>query len=128
MSRPPHRQEEEVRLMPIPPRNHRKSNFMRHRSGNDPRRRRRRIVTTSAAIIAVVAIALGVIIYNKSSEPTGPLPVHLPPASASYLGVYAEGVPASYSEVTAFTNATEAKPDVVMYYSGWFVPFPVAFA
>ena len=127
MSRPPHRQEEEVRLVPLPLRDHRKSNFMRHRSGNEPRKRRR-IVTTGAAIIAVAAIAVGITLYNKSADPTGPLPVHLPPASASYLGVYAEGVPASYGRVTAFTNATGANPDVVMYYSGWYVPFPVGFA
>ena len=42
--------------------------------------------------------------------------------------MYANGVPASYAGVTAFTNATGAKPDVVMYYSGWFVPFPTGFA
>ena len=65
---------------------------------------------------------------TNPQSPTGPLPVHLPPASGSYLGVYADGVPASYGEVTAFTNATGARPDVVMYYSGWFVPFPVGFA
>ena len=85
---------------------------MKHRDGNEPRRHR--IVTTGAAIIAVAAIALGIVLYNESSEPTGPLPVHLPPASASYLGVYAKGVPASYTPVTAFTNVIGAKPDVVM--------------
>ena len=100
---------------------------MKHRAGNDPRKRRR-IVTTGAAIIAAVAIAVGVSLYNKSADPTGPLPVHLPPSSASYLGVYTEGTPASYTPVTAFTSATGAKPDIVMYYSGWFVPFPVGFA
>ena len=100
---------------------------MKHRGGNDPRKRRR-IVTTGAAIIAVAAITVGVSLYNKSADPTGPLPVHLPPSSASYLGVYAKGVPASYAEVAAFTKATGARPDVVMYYSGWFVPFPAGFA
>jgi hypothetical protein len=81
----------------------------------------------SAAIMAA-AIALGVTLLNGSSPPTGPLPVRLPPSSASYLGVYAEGVPGSYSQVTAFAKATDARPDVVMYYSGWFVPFPASFA
>ncbi len=100
---------------------------MKHRSGNNPKKRRR-IATTGAAIIAAAAIAVGVSLYNKSADPTGPLPVHLPPSSASYLGVYADGVPASYTEVTAFANATGARPDVVMYYSGWYVPFPVGFA
>jgi glycosyl hydrolase family 26 len=126
MSRQPHHQGEGIPLTPLPPQDHRKSNFMRHRTGNAPKRRR--IVMTGAAIIAVAAIALGITLYNKSADPTGPLPVHLPPASASYLGVYAEGLPASYSEVTAFTNATGANPDIVMYYSGWFVPFPAVFA
>jgi mannan endo-1,4-beta-mannosidase len=90
--------------------------------------RPRRIVRTGIAIIAAAAIATGVILYNKSADPTGPLPVHLPPASGSYLGVYASGVPASYAGVTAFTSAINAKPDVVMYYSGWYVPFPTKFA
>jgi mannan endo-1,4-beta-mannosidase len=100
---------------------------MKHRSSPGPRKRRR-IFTTGAAIIAAAAIALGITLYNKSADPTGPLPVHLPPASASYLGVYAEGVPDSYRPVTAFTSATGANPDIVMYYSGWYVPFPVSFA
>jgi mannan endo-1,4-beta-mannosidase len=100
---------------------------MRHRRGSEPKKRRR-IVTTGMAIIAVAAIALGITLYNKSADRTGPLPVDLPPASSSYLGVYTEGVPTSYSGVTAFTNATGANPDIVMYYNGWFVPFPAGFA
>ena len=89
----------------------------------------RRIVTIGVAIIAAAAIAGGVILYNKSADPpTGPLPVHLPSASSSYLGVFAGGVPSTYAGVTAFSRATEARPDIVMYYSGWFVPFPVRFA
>ena len=35
---------------------------------------------TIAAVITAAAIAAGIILYNLSSEPTGPLPVHLPPA------------------------------------------------
>ena len=42
--------------------------------------------------------------------------------------MYASGTPASVGGVAAFAGATGAKPDVVMYYSGWFVPFPAAFA
>jgi mannan endo-1,4-beta-mannosidase len=104
----------------------RKSNAMRHQNGN--RLRRRRFITVGGAVIAAAAITVGIVVYNMSSEPTGPLPVHLPPASGSYLGVYTKGVPASYEPVTAFTNVTGAKPNVVMYYSGWFVPFPERFA
>jgi hypothetical protein len=100
---------------------------MKHRGSKAPRKRRR-IVTTGVAVIAAAAIAVGVSLYNKSADPAGPLPVHLPPSSASYLGVYTEGTPASYTPVTAFTRTTGARPDIVMYYSGWFVPFPVSFA
>ena len=89
------------------------------------------MLTAGAAIVAAAAIVAGVSVYNKSVDspaPTGPLPVHLPTTPESYLGVYTNGSPTSYGGVTAFTSATGARPDVVMYYSGWFVPFPTAFA
>ena len=92
------------------------------------RRRYRRIVTSSVAIIAAAAIAVGVSIYNRSADPIGPLPVNLPTTPQSYLGVFANSLPASYSGVTSFASATGARPDVVMYYSGWFVPFPESLA
>jgi mannan endo-1,4-beta-mannosidase len=89
----------------------------------------RRTVTTIVAIIAAAAVAAGVVLYNRASDHhDGPLPVDLPQATASYLGVFTKGLPASYTGVTAFTNATGAKPDVVMYYSGWYMPFPTGFA
>jgi mannan endo-1,4-beta-mannosidase len=100
---------------------------MRHEGNNGPRRPWR-IVTAAVAIIAAAAIAAGVILYNKSEGPARPLPDQLPTTPQSYLGVYADGVPASYNGVSAFTNATGARPDLVMYYSGWYVPFPVRFA
>jgi mannan endo-1,4-beta-mannosidase len=90
--------------------------------------RSRRLVTITLAIVAAAAIAAGVILYNKSSDHPGPLPVNLPPASASYLGVFTKGVPGSYAGVNAFTSATGANPDVIMYYSGWYMPFPTSFA
>jgi hypothetical protein len=99
----------------------------RHRDSRKPRRIGR-IVKTVAAVMAAAAIAAGVILYNTSSDRTGPLPVHLPAQSGSYLGVYTNDAPASFAGVTAFTNATGARPDVVMYYSGWFESFPASFA
>jgi mannan endo-1,4-beta-mannosidase len=96
--------------------------------GRRRRERPRRIVRTALGIIAVAAIASGVIIYNKSTDPTGPLPVDLPPSTASYLGVYAHGAPDTYAGVTAFGSAIRAKPDIAMYYSGWYVPFKIKFA
>jgi mannan endo-1,4-beta-mannosidase len=99
---------------------------MKHQS----RRRRgsRRFIATAVAIIAAAAIAGGVALYNRSADPPGPLPDQLPPSTASYLGVFAHGAPQSYAGVSAFRNATGATPDVVMYYSGWYMPFPAKFA
>jgi mannan endo-1,4-beta-mannosidase len=88
----------------------------------------RRILTTAVAIIAAAAIAAGVAFYNKSADPSGPLPVHLPVTPQSYLGVYTAGVPASYDGVTSFAHDTGVSPDIVMYYSGWFESFPKSFA
>jgi mannan endo-1,4-beta-mannosidase len=88
----------------------------------------RRMTKVSAAVLTAAAIAAAVIIYNTSSDHTGPLPDQLPSASGSYLGVYESGLPASYSEVTDFAAATGSEPDLVMYYSGWFVPFKTVFA
>ena len=92
------------------------------------RRKLRWIAVACAAIVVAAAAGVGVSLYHRSGDGTGPLPVDLPTTPESYLGVYAAGTPASYDGVTAFANATGAKPDVVMYYSGWFVPFPAAFA
>jgi hypothetical protein len=100
---------------------------LKHHAASD-RRKFRRIAAASVAIIVVAAIAVGIDLYQRSADRTGPLPVDLPTTSQSYLGVYAAGSPASYDGVTAFASATGAKPDLVMYYSGWFVPFPVGFA
>src|SRR5580658_3317574 len=98
---------------------------MRHHTVND--RRKLRWIAL-AGVVIVIAAAAGVSLYDRSADRTGPLPVDLPTTPQSYLGVYAAGTPTSYGPVTAFANATGAKPDVVMYYSGWFVPFPTAFA
>lgn len=100
---------------------------MKHQN-RSKQRTARRLTIPVLTIAAVAAIAAGVILYNKSADPTGPLPVNLPISTGSYLGVYAKGVPASYEGVTAFSSATGAKPDVLMYYSGWFESFRSGFA
>ena len=91
-------------------------------------RRKLRWIACAAVAIVLAAVAAGVGLYNRSADQAGPLPVDLPTTPQSYLGVYASGTPASYDGVAAFAGATGARPDVVMYYSGWFVPFPAAFA
>jgi len=127
MRRPPDHQEETAGLAPQTQPDHTAGNRISRRRSRGPRRHRR-FATTLGALLAVAAIALGISLYNSSAGSTGPLPTNLPPASASYLGVFAEGAPASYTQVTAFANATGAQPNLVMYYSGWFVPFPTSFA
>jgi mannan endo-1,4-beta-mannosidase len=99
---------------------------MKHQSKKQ--RKPRRLLKLTAGIIAAAAIAGGILFYNKAADPTGPLPTQLPPDTASYLGVYARGVPKSYAGISAFQNAIGAPPDVVMYYSGWYVPFQHKFA
>jgi mannan endo-1,4-beta-mannosidase len=99
---------------------------MKHHTVND--RRKLRWIGVACVAIVIAAAVAGVSLYHRSADRTGPLPVDLPTTPQSYLGVYAAGTPASYDGVTTFANATGAKPDVVMYYSGWFVPFPAAFA
>jgi mannan endo-1,4-beta-mannosidase len=91
-------------------------------------RRPRRIWAGAVAIIAAAAIAIAVSLYNRSADGTGPLPVDLPTTPQSYLGIFVDGIPNSYARVTAFARDTGAKPDIVMYYSGWFEPFPTSFA
>jgi mannan endo-1,4-beta-mannosidase len=89
----------------------------------------RRGVRALVAIVAAAAIAAGVTLYNRSSDPaSGPLPVNLPASQHSYLGIYSNGFPTSDNGLTAFAKATDSKPDIAMYYSGWFVPFPKSFA
>jgi mannan endo-1,4-beta-mannosidase len=101
---------------------------MKHRGTRAQRKRPRRRLAAVVAVIAAAAIAAGVTLYNRSADPSGPLPVNLPTTPQSYLGVYTNGFPKSYAGLTAFEGATGAKPDVAMYYSGWYVPFPRSFA
>ena len=101
---------------------------MTHHGRRRQGRPRRRLVKTCAAVIAVAAIAAGVILYNRSADPTGPLPVNLPAAIQGLtLGFY-EWCPSLLRWSNGVYETTGAKPDVVMYYSGWFVPFPTKFA
>ena len=99
-----------------------------HRTGARRRRQRRRpLVTVALALLAAVAVAAGVVVYNDVSKPHGPL-TSLPAAAGSYLGVYTKGLPASYDPISSFKQSTGTTPDLVMYYSGWYVPFPTRFA
>ena len=61
------------------------SDQMKHQR-NRNRSRPGRIVAAVAAIIAVAAIAVGVRFYEKSGDPSGPPPVHLPATPQSSSG------------------------------------------
>ncbi len=80
-----------------------------------------------AAIILVVSLRGGPA-ADMSAGPAAPGQLSRPTAPESYLGVYATGVPESYAGVSAFTAATGVRPNVVVYYSGWYEPFKVSFA
>jgi hypothetical protein len=96
-------------------------------NGRKSQGRLRGIIVTCVVVLAAVAVAAAITL-SKRSDSTGPLPVQLPTTPESYLGVYAHGVPDSYSGVDAFKNAIGANPDVLMYYSGWYEPFQAKFA
>jgi Glycosyl hydrolase family 26 len=96
------------------------------------RRSRARLVAgiIAAGALAVVAAAVAVLGSGiaQPDSPPPPAPGTLPATPGSYVGVYADGVPASYAKVAAFTNATGIRPRLVSYYSGWLEPFSTAFA
>jgi mannan endo-1,4-beta-mannosidase len=78
------------------------------------------------SIVVCVAVAIGAAVpfaMHFRSEPAV-----APAQSVRYLGVYEQGVPSSYTGVTAFTAATGVSPNVLMYYSSWMEPFQAGFA
>jgi mannan endo-1,4-beta-mannosidase len=54
--------------------------------------------------------------------------ITLPAHAASYLGVFAKGVPGSYAPAENFARDTGAHPNIELYYSGWFEKFQSEFA
>ena len=101
---------------------------MRHKRSRS-RRKSGLTVAAVVAVIAAVAIA-GVVGFGFHHRPAadGPLRSPLPTTPMSYLGVFADGAPASYAGVASFTHATGVTPDLVTYYSGWYEPFQVKLA
>jgi hypothetical protein len=108
----------------------------RHRQSSpeklrDPVRRAPRFIVTISAISMIAVIAIILVVY--SAEDPGKV-VHpaqtqvLPITPDSYIGLYARGVPISYTGVKSFIAATRVKPNVLVYYSGWAEPFQVSFA
>jgi mannan endo-1,4-beta-mannosidase len=102
------------------------------RSGVMRRRRAKLAAMTIAAVGIVAAIFTSLAVYGPW-RPAGtghsvPQRQGLHTASASFIGLYARGVPNSYAPVNAFTTITGIKPSLVTYYSGWLEPFQSRFA
>jgi mannan endo-1,4-beta-mannosidase len=80
-------------------------------------------------VTVVIAVSLAVlVVWHQPGRGPGHGYPALPTTPGSYIGLYPDGVPASYAGVTAFTAATGITPNVVPYYSGWLEPFKVNFA
>ncbi len=103
------------------------------------------VVVSLVAIVAVAAITSGIAevatpIGLSQLEPASdasaigkfsdhPVVISLPARPTSYLGLYARGVPESYAPVTSLTtSAGGVRPNIVLYYSGWYERFQDEFA
>jgi beta-mannanase len=86
-----------------------------------------RRVTVAAVVAIILLAATGCLTPLTSQRPPARLtPVPVP--ASPLVGVYEPGAPASWSDVTEFTNATGVKPEIVVYYSPWNDPFAASFA
>ena len=82
-----------------------------------------------AALSAAAAALIGTgIRFNYL--PARPPSAHasLPPATASYLGVYENGAPPAYGPIADFAKVAGRQPNLAGYYSGWVEPFATSFA
>jgi len=87
-----------------------------------------KVVTVGAAMLVAVAVIVAVTRHYKSVAISPAPAIVLPTTPDSYLGVYRKGVPDHYAGVTAMTDFTGVRPNVVMYYSIWKEPFRTTFA
>ena len=114
------------------------------RAGSHPGRRVRVVVIVACVVAAVAVVTAGVVKVAgpigqaqpsgaSSAPPVGtfsqhPVRITLPAHPASYLGVFANGVPGSYAPIESLTAATGVRPNIALYYSGWYERFRSAFA
>lgn len=95
-------------------------------------------LVTVGAVAAVTAVAVRFVTPNPPSSPARAIPgapfrdhpvvITLPARPASYLGVYADGVPHSYTPIESFATETGVQANIALYYSGWGEPFQTEFA
>lgn len=83
-----------------------------------------RVVAVAAMVAAVLLASAGCLTPLTSQRPLTPVPA----PSSPLVGVYAPGVPGSWSNIAEFTAATGVAPAIVVYYSPWNNPFAASFA
>jgi Glycosyl hydrolase family 26 len=88
----------------------------------------------AVAVIAIIAVIAPTGIGARGHSP-GPSAAgqSLPavPAAVTFLGVFENGPgqgPPGYGPIEEFAKAAGEKPNLIGYYSGWFVPFALSFA
>ncbi len=93
------------------------------------------VVAAVTAGLAEVATPIGLAQLEPASDTSAvgayshhPVVINLPAQPESYLGLFARGVPDSYAPVTAVTRATRTRPNLLLYYSGWYERFKDEFA
>jgi mannan endo-1,4-beta-mannosidase len=80
------------------------------------------------AAAAVVAITAGMHFQHASGAVPPPSTAARSTAPMSYLGLYEPTSPQSYSGVDRFTRLIGYRPNIAVYYSGWWEPFQLHFA
>jgi mannan endo-1,4-beta-mannosidase len=85
-------------------------------------------IGTVLVMVAAVATVVIVGIHDEKTAVTQEQPTALPAKPHSYLGVYVPGVPDSTTAFTTFSARTGTRPNLVVYYSGWYEPFRSSFA
>jgi mannan endo-1,4-beta-mannosidase len=110
-------------------------------------RRRGRTLAIAASVLAVVLAGAITTAVAQVATPLGlaglepgsgtaatgtyshhPVVIRLPAQPTSYLGLFARGVPDSYTPVTSVARRTGVTPNIALYYSGWNERFQQAFA
>ena len=113
-------------------------------SGTSPQPSHSRFLLISACV--AIAIALVILAGFEIAKPIAPkvsaaqsgipavgtyarhhVVISLPVHTAAYVGAFAKGVPESYTPMVSFAAATSSKPNLALYYSGWYEKFRYGF-
>jgi mannan endo-1,4-beta-mannosidase len=89
-----------------------------------------RLVLAAALVIALAAVGLAAarLLGGGPARPAAAATAVLPARPGAYLGVYENGAPPGYQQITDFGQAAGRAPNLVGYFSGWAQPFAAGFA